>query len=83
MSVPKDLLTRALELERQDREELVHHLLSSLDLDTPLSHEEWLNSWGAEIEERIRRFESGETQAIPADEVIAQLRSSLKQGQVR
>jgi putative addiction module component (TIGR02574 family) len=45
----------------------------SLDVDAEIEE-----AWAAEIERRIADVESGAVQAIPIDEALAQVRSSLK-----
>ena len=50
-----------------ERFTLAHRLLESVDAETECSAE-----WDAEIRERIRRYDSGETRGIPGAEVFAE-----------
>ena len=82
MSVPSDLRARALELPGSDREELAFDLLRSLQPEDGRDPG-YEAAWAAEIEERFRRFESGESRPISADESIEQVRESLRRRRAR
>jgi putative addiction module component (TIGR02574 family) len=73
MSIPADLRDRVMRLDPDDRELLMYEISESLKPD-----EGWWEAWAEEINERTRRFESGETQAIPAEQVMAQIRERLR-----
>ena len=80
MSVPSDLRERVLGLPQSDRAELAHDFLLSLEpegIERDPDHE---TAWAAEIEERLRKFESGESKAVPADEVMDRLRRIVASG---
>jgi len=78
MSVPSDLRARALELPLPDREELEHDLLRSIKPEEAGREPGYEAAWAAEIEERFRKFESGESRPIPADESLEQIREWLR-----
>lgn len=79
MSIPSDILERALGLPESDRAELASRLILSLepDGDGPETEDA---AWAAELEERLRRFEAGESKAIPIEEALDQIRQSLRAG---
>jgi putative addiction module component (TIGR02574 family) len=60
------LAAEALELPVHDRLSLAQQILSSVE--APISPEIEA-AWDAEIRERIRRYDAGEINAIPAHEV--------------
>lgn len=72
----KDVAAAALELPRSARAELASQLLDSLD---DLSEEESDQLWAEEAERRYAAYQSGDMEAVPADEVFARLkRASLR-----
>ena len=67
-----ELAKRGKQLARGDRERLVDELLASLN--EPASAE--LDAgWDTEIERRLRAYDSGAVEAIPAEEVFAKARA--------
>jgi putative addiction module component (TIGR02574 family) len=68
----ESLSAAALALPEEQREELVHRLLNSLnDLGEPgLSKRESEQAWAAEINRRIAAAESGEDPGIPNEIVF-------------
>jgi putative addiction module component (TIGR02574 family) len=69
------LVAEALKLDPEDRVEVAHQLLASLD---DLSEAEIEALWLAEAERRDLALDRGELKSIPAEEVFANLRSRLK-----
>lgn len=67
------LEAQALKLSASERARLAERLLASLDEDSEIEE-----VWAAEVERRIAEVEGGRVQMIPADEVIAEARASLK-----
>ena len=63
------ILAAALALPETVRAEIAEHLLTSLEPEDQRSEE----AWTTEIQQRIARWESGEEQAIPAEEVFNKL----------
>jgi len=70
MSVPQELLQRALQLAPEDRIELADRLYLSMEPDGG----EWDPDFLAEIEDRVARYESGATVARDAWEALEELR---------
>ncbi len=73
-----DIENAALELDPEHRARLALRLIDSLDSNQRLSKDEIERLWLVEAEERLRQLESGEVQAVPANEVFAEARNSLK-----
>lgn len=67
------LEAEALKLGTAERARLVEHLIASLDEDSEIEE-----AWAAEVERRIEAVETGSVQLIPAVDVIAQARATLK-----
>ena len=67
------LEAEALKLGTAERARLVEHLIASLDEDSEIEE-----AWAAEVERRIDAVETGSVQLIPAADVIAQARATLK-----
>lgn len=61
----------ALQLSSEDRAELVHELLETLE--TP-SSEEIERRWAKVIERRVDELRSGQVKGVPAEEVMRTLR---------
>ncbi len=70
-----ELKQRARELAPEDRARLAEELLASLegDIDPEVDA-----AWDAELRRRIAEVESGAVQLLPADEVFARVRHSLR-----
>ncbi len=69
-TVMKQLTRDALELSIQDRAELAHILITSIDesADGDISSE-----WDLELKKRVREIREGKVKGIPAEEVFAKL----------
>lgn len=67
------LEAEALKLGTAERARLVEHLIASLDEDSEIEE-----AWAAEVERRIEAVETGSVHLIPAVDVIAQARATLK-----
>ncbi len=68
----EEIEQRLMQLEPQDRANLAHRLLESLDT---LSDDENERLWLAEAEARYEKYRSGEEAAIDGDGVLARARS--------
>ncbi|OGV74363.1 MAG: addiction module antitoxin RelB [Lentisphaerae bacterium RIFOXYB12_FULL_65_16] len=68
------LADQVLSLPCEDRIRLVDRLLQSLNAP---SREEIDRLWAAEAERRIDELDSGKVQAIPGEQVFAELRKRL------
>lgn len=62
------ICVKALSLPRENRAEIAHRLLVSLEDDKPNPRAERL--WKAEIRRRRREIQEGKAKLIPADEVM-------------
>jgi putative addiction module component (TIGR02574 family) len=73
----KQIMQKALALPRKARLSLKHQLEKSLDTDSEekISKKEWNRAWKAEIERRAGELKSGKVKAIPAAQVMAELRA--------
>jgi hypothetical protein len=63
----------ALKLPRYARARLAETLISSLDDDSPIER-----AWEEKAEKRYQRYLAGQEDALPAAEVLAELRSELQ-----
>ena len=70
-----ELSQRARELAPEDRARLAEELLASLETDPEPDVDA---AWDEEIRKRIAEVESGAVKLIPADEVFARVRRSLR-----
>ena len=70
----EDLERGAIELPPDQRLTLARRILASVE---PAGEPVIDAAWVTEIQERIRRFDAGETKAIPASEVFAELARRL------
>ena len=66
----------ALDLPVASRVLLAEQLLESLDQPDQKRLE---TLWAAEIEQRLRRYERGETKSIPGEEVLRRIRARARQ----
>lgn len=71
-SLLQEVVTKAHNLSINERAELAHDLIVSLDegVDNELE-----TAWDAEIERRTREIRSGKAKGRPADEVLAGIRA--------
>lgn len=63
----------ALALPINERSELVHRLIVSLDGEPKGTPDEIARAWDEEIARRVADMEAGRTKWIPADEVFAKI----------
>lgn len=73
----EDLKKEALKLPSEDRAELAYRLIRSLDEDEE-SDGEHERLWREEIQRRYRELKEGKAELIPAEEVFAAIRASLR-----
>ena len=69
------IIDAALALPAQSKAELVERLLASLESG---SQSEIDAAWAKEADNRIAAYEAGEIEAIPAEQVLAELRARRK-----
>jgi len=79
MAAVESVIEQALQLNEDERGEVIARLLRSLEPDDgdELEGEAWEAAWGAEIERRVRSIDDGTATLIDADEVRAQIRRAL------
>lgn len=66
-----DLKTQLAQLPEQDRAELAHFLIGSLDSEVDADID---TAWVMELERRKEEITSGRANGIPAEQVFARLR---------
>ncbi len=69
----ESLTAEALKLSAGERAELAERLIASVEPPPPLHP-----GWEAEIARRIADLDVGRTQAIPGEQVFAELRASIE-----
>lgn len=78
MAVAKNVLEQALELNEEERCDLISELMGSLederDEASKLSSDaEWQAAWKETIERRLRSIDDGTVELIDGDEVLAEM----------
>ncbi|OGW17139.1 MAG: hypothetical protein A3G93_09535 [Nitrospinae bacterium RIFCSPLOWO2_12_FULL_45_22] len=68
----QEVVNKALNLSPEERAELAHELILSLD-DT--RDKEVETAWDAEIESRVREIKSGKAKGRPAEDILAEIRA--------
>jgi putative addiction module component (TIGR02574 family) len=76
-AIVKDLEIQALQLTPQERGELIHRLIVSLDGPPEGTPEAIASAWDEEIARRVADMEAGRTQWIPADEAMSRIRARI------
>lgn len=72
----KHALDLGLELDRNERAELISRLIASLDEDLePVP--DWEDAWVAEVERRADSVREGTARLLPAEEVLKRVLGSL------
>ncbi|MDZ7661073.1 addiction module protein [Thiohalophilus sp.] len=75
----KDIEEELMALSEQDRSRIALDLIRSLNKDDErLSREEWNAAWVEEANRRLEEIERGEVELLSHEEVMASLRSALK-----
>ncbi|MFW5920537.1 MAG: addiction module protein [Polyangiales bacterium] len=75
MSAAEKILHDALALPRDQRSKVAAELIASLD---EASDEGVEAAWAEEIERRVARIRSGESEGVPAEDVHARIRAALR-----
>ncbi len=70
-TVMKQLTHEALELSVEERAELAHILITSIDGNTG---EDVSSAWDLELDKRVREIREGKVDGIPSEEVFAKLK---------
>jgi putative addiction module component (TIGR02574 family) len=68
------IAAEALQLSPKERLHLAHQILTSVDGEPDSGAEA---AWEEEIQERLRKFDSGEIKGIPGPEVMQALKRKL------
>lgn len=76
-AILKEIENQALQLSPQERGELIHRLIVSLNGEPEESPEAIAKAWDEEIARRVADMETGRTQWIDADEVMTRLRTTI------
>ena len=77
--VLKDVEVQALQLPPQQRSELIHSLIASLDGPMEDSPEAIAKAWDEEIDRRIANMDAGRTKWIPADEAFTRINARIRE----
>jgi putative addiction module component (TIGR02574 family) len=72
-AILKELETQALQLTPQERGELIHRLIVSLEGPMEDTPEAIAQAWDEEIARRVADMEAGRTQWIPAEDVFKEV----------
>jgi len=81
-TILEKLEEQALQLPPEERGQLIHRLIVSLDGEPDGTPEEIAQAWNEEIARRVADMDAGRTQWIPADEVMARLRAKISKAKV-
>jgi Putative addiction module component len=74
MTIPVEVLeAEVLGLPAELRSRLLDKLIASLDHDA-----EWVEAWAQEADRREAAIAAGEAQWLPGEEVVAQLKATLR-----
>jgi putative addiction module component (TIGR02574 family) len=76
-TILKEIEAQALSLSPQERGELIHRLIVSLDAPLEDTPEAIAQAWDEEIARRVADMEAGRTQWIPADEAMSRIRARI------
>ena len=71
-SLLQEVVSKAHSLSPEERAELAHELIVSLDDVTDKENE---RVWDEEIERRIKEIKSGKAKGKPAEEILAEIRA--------
>ena len=74
----EQLRSEALRLPMEGRARLAATLLESLEGGAERVEREIEEMWANEAEQRLRRHEAGEVEAVPATEVLADIRQRIR-----
>ena len=74
----QDIEAHALQLPLQERGRLADRLVQSLELEPDDTPENIARAWDEEIARRIEEMDAGRTEAIPYEQVRAELRAMIE-----
>ncbi len=72
-SLLQEVVNKAYNLSPDERAELAHDLIVSLDEITEDNQLEM--AWDAEIERRVKEIKSGKAKGRPAEEILSEIRA--------
>lgn len=81
-TILEKLEEQALLLPPDERGQLIHRLIVSLDGEPEGTPEQIAKAWDEEIARRVADMDAGRTRWIPADEVMARLRAKISEAKV-
>ncbi len=73
----RDIEARALDLSPQDRDRLIGRLVASLEPDAAGAPQAVADAWAAEIARRVADADSGRTEWVDADELLARIEQKI------
>lgn len=73
----EELVQRALRLSPEERGQLIHRLIVSLEGEPEDTPEAIAQTWDEEIARRVADIDAGRVQLIPGDEVLARIRAKI------
>lgn len=76
-AILKEIEDQALQLSPQERGELIHRLIVSLESKSEDTPEAIAQAWDDEIARRVADMDAGRTQWIPADEAMTRIRAKI------
>ena len=71
------LVQRALRLSPEERGQLIHSLIVSLEGEPEDTPETIAQAWDEEIARRVADMDAGRVRLIPADEVMARIHAKI------
>lgn len=74
-----ELAAQAVKLSPEQRGELIHRLLVSLDGEPDGTPEEIAQAWDEEIARRVAEVDAGTAELIPAEQVFAELDTMIEE----
>ncbi len=77
-AILKELENQALQLSPQERGELIHRLIVSLEGPAEDTPEAVAKAWDEEIARRVAEIDAGTAVLIPHEQVVAEIDEMLK-----
>lgn len=77
-AILKELENQALQLSPQERGELIHRLIVSLEGPAEVAPEAVAQAWDEEIAQRVAEIDAGTAVLIPHEQVVAEIDEMLK-----
>jgi putative addiction module component (TIGR02574 family) len=77
-AILKELETQALQLSPQERGELIHRLIVSLEGPAEDTPEAIAKAWDEEIARRVAEIDAGTAVLIPHEQVVAEIDEMLR-----